>query len=329
MFLVAGFFFWRSFSRTKSVKSFLTSKFIQIFIPFVFFTWLMFFVLGDKNVIASLNYTFCLSIFWKTIMTGAPAYYITWFIGNLLFYYVIFSLLVKYVKTEWKVLLLILAFCIFSVLLWDSTVWNPAYLYGTVPTNVPFYIPDFQLVSFLLIFYGGIVIAKYSVIERLKASFKAKIAVGLAAVILTYLNFIGFRIESYGFPLIWFTYQGTRIAFGIVVPIVSLYFLSYISNPFFKKAVSFISKPGLFIYLSSTLTILIISSLLLGRFSIDDSGLSLTQGTVMLFASFSLSVLLSHGVQRSYDWLLRKASSAISRNPSFLRVRREEQSGQS
>jgi hypothetical protein len=302
MFFLAGYFLWHSFSkRSSSLKSFLKQKAIQLYSPYLFFIWFTFFLYKDTDWFASVKWSLGLNVFWRTVNGQLPAHFFSWFIGSLLAYILMFSMLERFVKRERQIALIILAFLVLTLAVWSISDWNGAYGLGN-PNSIPLYVPDFTFITYLPIFYSGLLISKYNFMEKIRNNLKLKIALVTLSALFSYLCLINWAIPIRAIPFYFLGSQGIPAVFGLVTAITSLFILGYFRKILNAKVLSYITSNGLILYLLQPLCFVLVGGILADHFSFGGTGggFSIWEIIVYLFISFWLSVLLSHAFAHYY-----------------------------
>jgi hypothetical protein len=302
MFFLAGYFLWQSFSkRSLSLKSFLKQKAIALYIPYLFFIWVTYFLYKDTDWFANVKWSLGLNIFWRTVNGPLPAHFFSWFIGSLLAYVLLFSLLEKFVKRERRIALIILAFLVLTLAVWSISDWNGAYGLGN-PNSIPVYVPDFTFITYLPIFYGGLLVCKYNVMEKIHSNLKLKIALVMLSAISSYLILINWAIPIGAITFYFLGSYGIPAVFGLVTAISSLFIFRYFRKILNANVLSYITSNGLILYLLQPLCIVFVASILNDHFSFGGVGgnFNIWETIVWVFISFWLAVLLSHVFSNYY-----------------------------
>ena len=302
MFFLAGYFLWQSFSkRSLSLKSLLKQKAIQLYIPYLFFIWFTFFLYKDTDWFASVKWSLGLNVFWRTVNDQLPAHFFSWFIGSLLAYILVFSLLERFVKRERQIALIILAFLVLTLAVWSISDWNGAYGLGN-PNSIPLYVPDFTFITYLPIFYGGLLVSKYNVMKKIHNNLKLKITLVMLSAVFSYLILIGWAIPIRAITFYFLGSQGIPAVFGLVTAITSLYVFGYFRKILNANVLSYITSNGLILYLLQPLCMVLVGGILADHFKFGGvgGGFSIWEIIVYLFISFWLAVFLSHAFTHYY-----------------------------
>lgn len=284
-FFLAGYFHEASLQKPgQTPRSIITSKFLRIFPPYWMALVLFIFVMGYSLKKFDL-WTYLLNLQFIFSPTFVKQMLTLWYISVVMGYYIIFGILIHYIKSGG------------ALFLWSAVLFAGAYILHTLTGLL-----DGRFFEYYFIFLAGVYFSRYpDVREKLiRVIFPYKIAAALLGVFLFRLALV----------------RGYEITHGVYLLTVDVYILSWVWMwlGIFKTSIgewriwSPVSTASFFAYLYHRPIWYALIPLLAGRLGMSSIIFQFIPGSVIV-------LILCYFLQNGYDTALRNMRKVSFLNP--------------